>query len=106
MNQHERSAIDAKPWVLLSSMSGKVDPADVARVVPQIQNIVDDWQSPGRVMWSGPLDNETSGMAIFEANEREARGLFDRYRSICDGVLDCFLYQWDAMPILTLLSQK
>ena len=106
MSNQEQVLTNAKPWVLLSSIKGDPNPADMERVVPQIQAIVDEWQSQGKMMWSGPLDNNQSGMAVFEADEKEAKALFDKYNAACSGLLECFLYQWDAMPILSILSQK
>ena len=95
-----------KPWVLLSSIRPDTNPSDVQRIVPEIQAIVDQWQSAGKIMWSGPLDNDKSGMAVFEADERAARDLYNKYTKICKGILDCYLYQWDAMPILSVLSRN
>lgn len=106
MSQQEQILKNSKPWVLLSSYRDNINPEDLNRIIPQIQAIIDDWQSSGRIMWSGALDNNKSGMAVFEADEQEAKELFNKYNSVCDGVLDCFLYQWDAMPILSILSNK
>lgn len=106
MSQQEQVLKNAKPWVLLSSYKENINLSDVEQIVPQIQSIVDEWHTAGKIMWSGALDNNKSGMAIFEADEQEAKELFNKYNTTCNRVLDCFLYQWDAMPILSLLSQK
>lgn len=105
MSQQEQISANIKPWVMLSSLRDDTNPPDVERIVPQIQALVDEWQSAGKIMWSGPLDNEKSGMAVFEAEERDAKNLFGKYNKICDGILDCYLYQWDAMPLLSVLSK-
>ena len=47
-----------------------------------------------------------SSMAIFEATEPEAREFFKKYDSVCSGVLEYSMYQWDAMPILSVLSGR
>ncbi len=106
MSQQEQISVNIGPWVLLSSLRDDTNPSDVERLVPQIQALVDDWQSAGKIMWSGPLDNEKSGMAIFEAEEHDAKDIFNKYNKICNGILDCYLYQWDAMPLLSVLSRK
>lgn len=106
MSRQEQVAAGVRPWVLLSSLRDDTNPSDVERITPQIQALVDKWQSSGRIMWSGPLDNEKSGMAVFEADEHEARDVYDEYSRICNGILDCFVYRWEAMPILSVLSHR
>ncbi len=95
---------ETKPFVLVSNIRDDANPQDLERIAPQVATLVDEWQSKGRIMWSGAFDNETSSMAVFEATEQEAKELFAKYEKICSGVLNYYLYQWDAMPILSLLS--
>lgn len=96
---------DVKPWVLVSNIKEDVNPQDLQQIAPQVASLVDEWQSTGRIMWSGAFDNETSSMAVFEATEDEAREFFKKYENACSGVLNYHLYQWDAMPILSVLSK-
>jgi hypothetical protein len=56
-------------------------------------------------MWSGALSDNKTGIAIFEATDEEANSIYDNYDKICSNVLDYYLYQWDAMPILSLLGK-
>ena len=95
---------ESKPWVLVSSMNKDTNPQDLQRIAPQVSILVDEWQSKGKIMWSGPFDNENSSMAIFEATEQEAKEFFKKYDDICSNVLSSHLYQWDAMPLLSVLS--
>ncbi|MBT4325850.1 MAG: hypothetical protein HOD60_02925 [Candidatus Nitrosopelagicus sp.] len=95
---------ESKPWVLVSSMNKDTNPQDLQRIAPQVSILVDEWQSKGKIMWSGAFDNERSSMAVFEATEDEAKEFFKKYESICSGVLNYYLHQWDAMPILSVLS--
>lgn len=74
-------------------------------ITPQVTVLVDEWQSQGRIMWSGAFDIEQSSMPVFEATEDEAKGFFKKYENICSGVLNYYLHQWDAMPILSILSK-
>jgi hypothetical protein len=43
-------------------------------------------------------------MAIFEGTEKEANEFYAKYDKICSGILKYTMYQWDAMPILSILS--
>ena len=99
MNQQE-----TKPWVLVSNVQEDTKTVDLQMIAPQISALVDEWQSEGKIMWSGEFDNERSSMAVFEATEDEAKEFFKKYESICSGVLNYYLHQWDAMPILSVLS--
>ena len=99
MNQQE-----TKPWVLVSNVQEDTKTVDLQMIVPQISALVDEWQSDGKIMWSGAFDNERSSMAVFEATEDEAKEFFKKYESICSGVLNYYLHQWDAMPLLSVLS--
>ena len=100
MSQHE-----VKPWVLVSNIKEDVNTHDLQQIAPQVAALVDEWQSTGRIMWSGSFDNEASSMAVFEATEDEAMEFFKKYENVCSGVLNYHLYQWDAMPILSVFSK-
>ena len=43
---------------------------------------------------------------VFEATKNEADNFFKKYDQICSGILDYSMYEWDAMPILSVLSTK
>jgi hypothetical protein len=55
-------------------------------------------------MWSGAFNDNVTGMAIFEGTEKEANEFYAKYDKICSGILKYTMYQWDAMPILSILS--
>lgn len=93
-----------RPWVLISVYKDDTNPDDLARITPIIQEMIDQWQSTGKIMWSGAFNDNATGMAVFEATEQEANEFFAKYDSACSGILKYSMYQWDAMPILTLLS--
>ncbi len=101
MNQQE-----SKPWVLVSNIKEDVNQLDLETIIPQVSILVDEWQSQGKIMWSGAFDNEVSSMAVFEATEQEAKEFFKKYENICSDILTYHLYQWDAMPILSILSKN
>ena len=106
MNQQEQILQEKKPWVIISVFKEDTNPKDIQRISPLIQSLVDEWQTKGKVMWSGPFNDNATGMAIFEATETEASEFYNKYDSICSGILDYSMYQWDAMPLLSFLSQE
>ncbi|AJM92521.1 MULTISPECIES: hypothetical protein [Nitrosopumilus] len=94
-----------KPWVIVSSISDDASEQDIDRIRPQIISLVDNWQSSNGTMWSGSFSGKPSGMAVFEATEQEAKKFYDEYSKVCGDVLVHHMYQWDAMPILSVLSK-
>jgi hypothetical protein len=56
-------------------------------------------------MWSGSFENQPSSMAVFEATAEEANQFYREYSDACENQLVHYLYQWDAMPILSVLSK-
>lgn len=89
----------------ISNIRKDTTPLDLEMIAPQITVLVDEWQSKGRIMWSGAFDMKQSSMAVFEATENEAKEFFKKYDDVCSGVLNYYLHQWDAMPILPVLSK-
>lgn len=98
--------VQKNPWVLISVFNENTNPDDISRITPQIQQIIDDWQSSGKIMWSGAFSDNATGMAVFEATKQEADEFYAKYDKICSGILKYTMYQWDAMPILTILSNN
>ena len=105
MSQQTELAL-RKPWVLVSVLKETTSQNDLERITPFITKIIDDWQSQGKIMWSGSFNDNKTGMAVFEATENEANELYEKYDKACSGILDYFLYQWDAMPLLSILSKN
>ena len=106
MSQQEQILVETTPWVLVSSYKENTNPVDLEKIIPQIKDLIDEWHFQGKFMWSGAFNDNKTGMAVFEATEQEARQFYDKYTKICSGVLEHFLYQWDAMPLLSILSAK
>ena len=104
MSQQE--LIQKKPWVLISVFKENTNPNDLTRITSQIQDIIDDWQSTGKIMWSGAFNDNATGMAVFDATEQEANEFYNKYDKICSGILEYTMYQWDAMPLLSLLPSN
>lgn len=97
--------IQRKPWVIVSVLKSDINPQDTGVAVTGLGNLVDEWHSQGKIMWSGAFDDNKTSMTIFEASDDEANDFFARYNQTCNKVVDSYIYQWDAMPILSLLSR-
>ena len=95
---------EQKPWVLISVIKDGTTPEDMEAVAPRVKELVDEWQSKGRIMWSGSFDDGVTGMAVFEAAKDEADDFFKKYDEACSDKLEYTMYGWDAMPVLSLLS--
>lgn len=96
---------DLKPWVLVSSIGDDASKQDIERIRPKIISLVDSWQSSNGIMWSGSFNGQPSGMAIFEATDDVAKKFYKEYSTVCENILVHHMYQWDAMPILSVLSK-
>ena len=103
MSQQELQ--ETKPWVIITVFKEDTNANDLQRISPQIQSLVDEWQDKGRMIWSGAFNDNATGMAIFEGTEQEANEFYGKYDKICSGVLEYSMYQWDAMPVLSVLSR-
>jgi len=103
MSQQELREI--RPWVIITVFKENTNLNDLQRISPQIQNLVDEWQSQGKIVWSGAFNDNATGMAVFEGTEQEANEFYSKYDKICSGTLQYSMYQWDAMPILSVLSE-
>lgn len=96
---------ETTPWVIITVFKEGVDPDELQKISPQIQSLIDEWQGKGRLVWSGAFNDNATGMAVFEGTKDEASEFYSKYDKICAGLLQYSLYQWDAMPILSVLSR-
>jgi len=93
-----------KLWILVSSLKETATSDDLQRITPSVSTLFDQWYSRGKFVLSGPLDNNTTGLAIFEATENEAKQLLEEHKRASSDALDSYIYQWDALPFLSLLN--
>jgi hypothetical protein len=98
-----RTSSKKTTWVLLSSIREDTKEDDLQKFAPLVIDLIDEWQSSGKFIWSGQFSDNTTGMAIFEGTEEESRNLYDKYDKICNGVLNYHLYEWNALPFLSAL---
>jgi uncharacterized protein YciI len=104
MSQIAATVPEKKLWVLVSSFDKNTKEEELKRITPSVIELVDEWQSAGKFIWSGPFTDNRTGMAIFEATEEESNRFYDKYDKICSGVLSYHLYQWDSFPLLSMLE--
>ena len=102
----QQTLVTRKLWVIVSVFKDNINEDDIERITPGIENLIDEWHSQGTIMWSGAFNDNKTGMAVFESTEEEAKEFYAKYDKVCSGVLDYHLYQWDAMPLLSLFSKK
>lgn len=90
-------------WVLVSSLKEQTKQVDLEMITPSVIELVNEWQTKGNFIWTGPFDDSKTGMAIFEATQEQAREFYDKYDKVCSGILDYHMYQWSAIPFLSAL---
>ena len=71
---------ETKPWVLVSSIQKETKPVDLEMISPQISGLIDEWQSQGRVMWSGSFDNQISSMAVLKQQSKKQKSFLKNMR--------------------------
>ncbi len=103
MSQITETVSEKKLWVLISSLKDDTKGIDLQMVAPSVIELIDEWQSAGKFIWSGPFNDNKTGMAVFEATEEESNRFYDKYDKICSGVLSYHLHQWDSLPFLSML---
>lgn len=106
MSQISETIPERPTWVLVSSIHDNTSATDFIKITPQVIELVDEWQLGGRFVWSGPLSDNKTGIAIFQGTREEADEFLARYNKICSGILNAYMYQWDAMPLLSLFEEK
>ncbi|HLC24094.1 MAG TPA: hypothetical protein VJJ25_00500 [Nitrosopumilaceae archaeon] len=104
MSQITETISEKKLWVLVSTLKDDTEEIDLQMVAPSVIELIDEWQSAGKFIWSGPFNDNKTGMAIFEATEKDANRFYDKYDKICSGVLSYHLSQWDSFPLLSMLE--
>ena len=97
---------DKSPYVLVSVFKEDAKELDVAQAAGKIAAIIDDWNGHGNMIWSGSFDDNKTAMSVIEGDKTQAESFFEKYNNACKSFLSSYMYEWDAMPILSLLGQK
>ena len=98
--------INREPFVLVSVFKEDAKPEEIANATPALSLIIDEWHNSGKMIWSGSFDDNRSAMSIIEASKNEADDFLSKYKNATDSFLSTYMYQWDAMPLLSLLGNK
>ena len=97
---------EKSPHVIVSTFKEGVNPQDVEQAAGKITTMIDEWNVQGNMIWTGSFNDGKSAMSVIEANEADASTFFNSYNNVCKSFLDAYMYQWDAMPVLSLLGKK
>ncbi len=97
---------DKTPYVLVSVFKEDANEQEVVGAAGRIATIIDDWNSKGNMIWSGAFDDNKTSMSVIEGDQKEVESFFKTYNDASKSFLSSYMYQWDAMPILSLLGQK
>ena len=93
-----------KPHVLVSVFKDDAKPESIAQSAPAISLIIDEWHNSGRMIWSGSFDDNKTAMSVIETTKPEAEEFYAKYSNATNAFLSTYMYQWDAMPLLSLIG--
>ena len=99
-------ADEKSPYVLVSVFKEDAKPEDISGAAGRISAIIDDWNGQGNMIWSGAFDDNKTSMSVIEGDKATAEKFFKTYDAACKSFLSSYMYQREAMPLLSLLGQK
>lgn len=99
----QQIAPNEKSWAIVSVLKDNADEQQLGGIVPQVSQIIDEWQSKGKFMLSGPFDDNKTALTIFSGTQDEVSEFYEQYKKATSPVLDTYVYQWDAFPLLSIL---
>ena len=95
-----------EPYVLVSVFKDDAKPEEISNAAPALSLIIDEWHNAGKMIWSGSFDDNKTAMSVIEATKNEAEVFYAKYDNITKPFLATYMYQWDAMPLLSLIGNK
>ena len=102
MTQQLQTPKEDKLWVLVSALKNNATDSDIDRIASSVSRLIDSWNTKGKFILSGPFNDNKSGMAIFQGTEEEANSFFEENKKVTSDVLESYMYQWEALPILSI----
>jgi uncharacterized protein YciI len=102
MTQQLETQREEKLWVLVSARKENTTDADLDQTTPSVRSLVDSWNKNGKFVLSGPFNDNKTGMAVFQGTKEEADKLFEENKKVTSKVLESYLYEWEALPILSM----
>lgn len=94
---------DKVPWVFTAELNESAENFDPENFATKIQELFEKWQTQGKFLWSGPLDDNKTALTVFEGTNEEASAFFQDYNNAVGDVVTIEKKQWDALPVLSLL---
>ncbi|NIU00224.1 MAG: hypothetical protein GWN01_04595 [Nitrosopumilaceae archaeon] len=94
---------ETKPWVVTAVLKDDTTEFDPTKFKQNVAELFDKWQTQGKFLWSGPLDDNKTALTVFEGTDEEAFQFLNDYKKAASEIVDIELKQWDALPILSLL---
>ena len=58
------------------------------------------------MIWSGAFDDNKTAMSVIEATKDEAEAFYAKYDNTTKPFLATYMYQWNAMPLLSLIGDN
>ena len=102
MAQQLHTQREEKLWVLVSALKDNVTDADIGQIAPSVGRLVDSWNEKGKFVLSGPFNDNKTAMAIFQGTKEEADRFYEDNKKVTSGILESYLYEWEALPILSM----
>ena len=95
-----------EPYVLVSVFKDDAKPEEISNAAPALSLLIDEWHNAGKMIWSGAFDDDKTAMSVIETTKTEAEVFYAKYDNITKPFLATYMYQWDAMPLLSLIGNK
>ena len=97
---------DKQPYVLVSVFKEDAKPEEIANAAPALSLLIDEWHNAGKMIWSGAFDDDKTAMSVIEATKTEAEAFYAKYDNTTKPFLATYMYQWNAMPLLSLIGDN
>ncbi len=95
-----------EPYVLVSVFKDDAKPEEVSNAAPALSLLIDEWHNAGKMIWSGSFDDNKTAMSVIEATKTEAEAFYAKYHDVTKPFLATYMYQWNAMPLLSLIGDN
>jgi hypothetical protein len=95
-----------EPYVLVSVFKDDAKPEEIANAGPALSLLIDEWHNAGKMIWSGSFDDDKTAMSVIEATKAEAEAFYAKYHDTTKPFLATYMYQWNAMPLLSLIGDN
>ena len=97
---------DKQPYVLVSVFKEDAKPEEIANAAPALSLLIDEWHNAGKMILSVAFDVDQTAMSVIEATKTEAEAFYAKYDNTTKPFLATYMYQWNAMPLLSLIGDN